>query len=319
MKKYTYLIFALIAFSLSSCSTFTNVIISGQPGTEIMDTDGEILGTVDSLGELNLSLPDYRRYDLLMARTPGSERKVPFALDFEHRNVGLASFGETICFALISGGLTTNIVGDIVFLSTGGGSGMLSMLGGLAIMVSSFLFEPAIERMYQDAYDYQYKYFLQQRTNNDINFTSPAFNIPKSETRLLTTRSGESTAKTETNTQRVNRTLRDDSFAVQGTYSGTGFLADGKVEIESYSEVIIIVKKCAKKRVTVTFMESGENYFAYDIDYNVTKTSNGDYSLTSDEYPNSFIIISDSGKMRYVNQSVIIDGVSYSLEANVSK
>ena len=168
MKRIIYTI--LIILSISSCSTYTTLMITGEPGTEIADGNKKHLGSIDQTGELEIKIENDTYYPYLLSKSPNSNLYVPFALEFKENTIRYyletASLGLGAGLAL--GGLTTilcgaidvGISGDTEVFSTYGLVGGIMSLGSLA-----FLFPEAIVN---DGVDYCYSYLKEQSTNNDI-------------------------------------------------------------------------------------------------------------------------------------------------------
>ena len=89
MRKILVLVALVAIMAFSSCHT-QRFVVYGQPGTYIKTIDGsKTLAVIGSDGTANVKVDIRGGYDpFLQAIVPGSERGVPFALDYKdaHRN-----------------------------------------------------------------------------------------------------------------------------------------------------------------------------------------------------------------------------------------
>lgn len=116
MKRTFFILVAFFAIiTLSSCHT-QRFVVHGQPETTIETLDGsQTLAVIDENGTAKVKLDIREGYDpFLQAVLPGSNQKVPFALDYKnaHRNnwlmtgaifglvptIGLGSIYMLTCF-----------------------------------------------------------------------------------------------------------------------------------------------------------------------------------------------------------------------------
>lgn len=107
MKKYhVFILFllGLVVTLLSSCHTQT-FTVHGQPGT-VISYNGQQLAVIDQSGEAQITAHrtyqgGYQHYYL--AQAPGSNVKVPFALDYVDRNrVPLFNASQWLAFPTLS-------------------------------------------------------------------------------------------------------------------------------------------------------------------------------------------------------------------------
>lgn len=86
--KYTYFKILLIGIIgiITSCNITQKIIVKGQPGTKIYDSEEKYIATIDHTGETSISLDRTEKYHFyLQAQSPQSEFLVPFALDYVNR------------------------------------------------------------------------------------------------------------------------------------------------------------------------------------------------------------------------------------------
>ncbi len=166
MKRIIYTI--LIILSISSCSTYTTLMITGEPGTEIADGNKKHLGSIDQTGELEIKIENDTYYPYLLSKSPNSNLYVPFALEFKENTIRYyletASVGLGVGLAL--GGLTTILCGGIATSDDYDAFASYGLVG--AIMSFGALAFTSPEAIVNDGVDYCYSYLKEQSTNNDI-------------------------------------------------------------------------------------------------------------------------------------------------------
>lgn len=171
--KHIYLIIAsILPMIVASCSSYTSLMVSGKPGTVIQDGDGKILGTIDQTNEVEVQLDRNSYYAYLLSVSPGSEKPVPFALEYD-TNMGKyrrAQAGNVIGVGLAGAGLGLMLPGTIlmcvdallaggILLGSGAGLGIISALGlGL----------PCSYSLSCDDVEHCYRYLSYQTTNEDM-------------------------------------------------------------------------------------------------------------------------------------------------------
>ena len=81
------LVFVIAAsLMMASCKT-QKFHVSGEPGTIITALDGSTLTVIDQSGTAEIKMDRRDGYDaFLQAKAPGSEKLVPFALDYKNHN-----------------------------------------------------------------------------------------------------------------------------------------------------------------------------------------------------------------------------------------
>lgn len=173
---YTIAFFTACILSVASCSTTTKITIEGEPGTEIYKNYVEKIGTIDHSGQLQINWPDDEYIGCMLSKAPGSDLKVPFALNYTHRNTILINTAEYTVWTAMFGGAGTAVIGSIVLLA--GGPSSIAVAGGIVALVSLAGF-PIISIGNQDAYEFHYKYLPYQKINSDMVFTTPVFTEPE--------------------------------------------------------------------------------------------------------------------------------------------
>ena len=80
------LLYGLI-MTLSSCNIAQKIVIIGNPGTKIYDTNEKYLTTINNTGTASIKLAREEAYHyFLQAQAPQSDILVPFALDYINHN-----------------------------------------------------------------------------------------------------------------------------------------------------------------------------------------------------------------------------------------
>ena len=310
---------------LTSCWTSTKFTVQTEPGTEIMSKDYTLLGVADSRGMAKVKISDDEYSAFLLSHQPNTDTYIPFALDYKSRSVvgtGLQVFAgywlEGMgCILMIAG--TAAIIGgdeDVAVPLAGGGAALA--FAGMGIGM------PADSRMDQVAYDHQYKFLKQQRTNQDLSLTKPNFAIdnPVSvtqtvpvaiQTKQIATPSGSS-ASSKKLSQRSSKTLKDKAAQIQGTYVGRGKLTKDKEVIETYVDITVTINRIGKDKVGVMVTEKdGSQFFDKVSEYTISSTSNGVFRLVLDGINSAEITIDSNKKLIYLHPRVNIDGDIYTL------
>lgn len=177
MKNLYVLVFlAACVLTVASCSTTTKITIEGEPGTEIYKNFSEKIGTIDNSGQLQINWPDDEYIACMLSKAPGTDMKIPFALNYTHRNMLWYNTAKYTVSTVLIGGTGTTVIGTIVLLA--GGPGSIAAVGGIVTLVS-IAGLPILFMGYQDAYEYQYKYLSTQKTNADLVFKTPLFSEPE--------------------------------------------------------------------------------------------------------------------------------------------
>ena len=127
MKTHLY-IFVLLLCMATSCKTTHTCVITGQPGTRIYYPDGTYITQIASDGTAMVTFdrkskeaPQYCSF--LQAQTPGSNKRIPFGLDFTYNNFKKEKTTTAILYAAgaacLAAGITTACVADKTAISLG--------------------------------------------------------------------------------------------------------------------------------------------------------------------------------------------------------
>lgn len=162
MKKYiSFVMAALVLAIMTSCNS-TKLTVTGVPGTEIIDTDYEKIGTIGSDGKLTFkrSVSEYTPF--LLSKNPSTGRCVPFGLDYVQTGQGKYGFGcalESIGLVAVLSGMMTVLMDE----AAGGGliaTGMAMAGGGAALCLIG---APLLKGNFRDGYKY-----VTSTTNDDL-------------------------------------------------------------------------------------------------------------------------------------------------------
>lgn len=324
--KRLYLIFSVMfLFSfMSSCKMSQNFVINGTPGTEIYSPSMEKIATVQSDGKTTVKIHGDEYYSYLMSHEPNSQLFVPFALDYERKNHPGARISKLFAFPLVLYGGAAFIGGTFLTIY-GEGSGLL--LAGLGAGFSAL----GLASFRDDLpYMYQYKYSRYQRTNEDFKFAPIVDNgIKKSDCNSANREDSSDGIKqdkkgnasiTDVNSSSTAARRKSIDFAqvVSGTYLGSGTLSYNGSTIESYSSIEVVIDRKTKNTVNVKVIESGESFFASDLEYPVKRVDDG-YELKLIGISNAVISIDNNGNLSFYHPKVNIDGVLYTLNINAKK
>ena len=293
---------------MSSCKMSQNVVINGTPGTEIYSPSMEKIATVQSDGKTTVKIHDDEFYSYLMSHEPNSQLFVPFALDYyECKNYTgtWTATGIATLFAAMIGGLIINewfgIILGYAAIGTLSYAGVRDLLDGLPDQ-------------------YEYKYSLYQRTNEDFKFAPIVDNgIKKSDCNSANREDTSDGIKqdkkgnasiTDVNSSSTAARRKSIDFAqvVSDTYLGSGTLSYNGSTIESYSSIEVVIDRKTKNTVNVKVIESGESFFASDLEYPVKRVDDG-YELKLIGISNAVISIDNNGNllMQTYGQSSIMN------------
>ena len=177
MKHLLYISVVLLA--LSSCATkYHSLVVTGKPGT-VISTGENVVGTISNSGSAEIQLKADTYHSYLLAKSPDSDKYIPFALEFEKnkRKHIMLKAAEYTGFAIASGGAGFELGGMIMLLDAAKNededgeatattlmlSGLGGILAGVGIGYSSAM---AINNNHN--IEFGYNYAPVQSTNNDI-------------------------------------------------------------------------------------------------------------------------------------------------------
>lgn len=330
MRHLKYIILSLLLVVVS-CSTSQRIMVTGNPGTEILSPKMNHLGTIGPEGQLELAIPSDSGYEFLLSRTGGDEKCIPFALDYEYHKYSGAKFCKGAGIGLTGYGSTFGLIGSIVIACGAPEVGLPMMLAGFGVAgIGLAMGMPADHRLSQTSYQWSYKYLEDQSTNQDIVVTDVANTgftrrIEEGNQKPKTKVSETSNVKSET--KKGNpvkstisaRSFTDNSKAVVGVYLGFGKLKQKGVVIENFTTISVDIQQIDKKTVAVDVKERGESFFYSKMIYKVEKDSQGGYLLTSEDLSDATIKIDSQHNLVYSHSSIEIDGELYSLELKCIK
>lgn len=310
---------------LTSCWTSTKFTVQTEPGTEIMSKDYALLSVADSRGKAKVKISDDEYSAFLLSHRPNTDVYIPFALDYKSRSVVGSGLQVFTGYWLEGMGCVLMIGGTVAVLSGAEDAGLPLVIGGAgAAFAGMGIGMPADSRMDQVAYDHQYKYLKQQRTNQDLSLTKPNFatdnpvrvaqTVPVAvQTEQATTQSGSSTSSKKLS-QRSSKTLKDKATQIQGTYVGKGKLTKDKEIIETYVDITVTINRIDKDKVGVMVTEKdGSQFFDKTSEYTISSASNGVFKLVLDGINSAEITIDSNKKLIYLHPRVNIDGDIYTL------
>lgn len=308
-------------FYLTSCSTSTNFTVYGDPETQILTPSKKKLAVIDNTGKVKISNPDDDYYAFLLSHKPGTDEYIPFALDYHKESYFRAKLAEALTIVPAGAGAVTSLVGAISLIAgiDDGELALASLAVGTICLVPGF---PLSNRCAQTSYLYNYKYDSAQKTNQDIQFTTPKFDSQKSEAPAKQDDNVQTSSKTKKalSSSKSAKTLKDNASKIEGTYIGEGTLKQGSVIMESYNNISISIKRKSKDIVLVNVIESdGSKYFTEDGEYDIKKQSNGKYILTLKGINTATIEIDSNNKLIYVHPRVNIDEEIYELTIKAKK
>lgn len=173
MKKIMNFVFLFVCvFAFVSCTSVRKVKIVGEPGTIIEVPSQNDTYRIDDKGEVVVSLSEDYYHAYLLSTAPGSNLKVPFALNYRKNNsvywktpVGCGFLG--IYFM----GMIYGTIGLIVDAGTDfvGVSFAAAGIGGLCSL-------PGMIDIGDHDIQHKYKYLKEHKTNDDLFFVPQSTN-----------------------------------------------------------------------------------------------------------------------------------------------
>ncbi|MBR4937003.1 MAG: hypothetical protein IKZ20_07515 [Bacteroidaceae bacterium] len=329
--KFLSLAAAILLFH--SCTTSQTISITGTPGTEIYTPDKDKIAVIPATGKAKVRIPGDVYYAYFMSHQVGSNEFVPFALDFNRCNYAgkraarILSYPAAALGAIMVGLGAANTAGEE------DGSLRGPFIGGGTIITAAGITGAIAlhKQLKQTQLRYRYKYLSSQSTNEDFTFTHPIDNgfirtvknePQRSETQVEnsegTPAATSTAARRRGKTSTATRNLRDNGKQVAGTYVGTGRLLLNGEEVESYTDIKVVVKRIDENNVLVEVYESGEAFFNTGDKYSIKKASSGKFTLSLKGIPSATITISKNKNMVYLHPKVNIEGEIYTLEIKAS-
>lgn len=329
--KFLSLAAAILLFH--SCTTSQTISIAGTPGTEIYTPDKDKIAVIPATGKAKVRIPGDVYYAYFMSHQVGSNEFVPFTLDFNRCNYAGKRAARILSYPAAALGAIMVGVGAANTAGEEDGSLRGPFIGGGTIITAAGITGAIAlhKQLKQTQLRYRYKYLSSQSTNEDFTFTHPIDNgfirtvknePQRSETQVEnsegTPAATSTAARRRGKTSTATRNLRDNGKQVAGTYVGTGRLLLNGEEVESYTDIKVVVKSIDKNNVLVEVYESGEAFFNTSDKYSIKKAGNGKFTLSLKGIPSATITISKNKNMVYLHPKVNIEGEIYTLEIKAS-
>lgn len=313
----------------TSCSTSTKFTVYGEPGTQILTPSRTALATIDNTGKVKIANPDDVYYAFLLSHKPGTEEYIPFALEYKHKVYSGSRIAKGLGMTLAGVGsiaLLFGVTGELVASKHKSGENPMAsaLYVGLALdAVGLGLGMTGDSRSKQLNHKYNYKYLPVQQTNQDIQLSTPVFEVPpKVDTNIPTAMTPMASSKSSKTlvSSSSTKTFKDNATKIEGTYIGNGTLKQGNEIIETYNNISVTIKKKSKDVVLVNVVESdGSKFFTTDGEYTIKKQSNGKFVLTLKGINIATIEIDVTNNLVYIHPRVNIDGEIYKLNVNAKK
>lgn len=166
MKKIMNFVFLFVCvFAFISCSSVRKVKIVGEPGTIIEVPFQNDTYTIDNSGKVTVSLDRDYYHAYLFSTAPGSDLKVPFALNYKKNN---SVYWKTFV------GYTGLLTDLIVVICASAGAIKDSQEGSVALAALSYgaLSIPYYCDLKRNDTRHKYKYLKKHKTNDDLFKTS---------------------------------------------------------------------------------------------------------------------------------------------------
>lgn len=175
MKNILQFIFALFFISnLSSCYTTEKITVYGKPGTEVYTPNKEKISEINSNGKAKVILSSDACYTYLLSKDANSNMYIPFALDYKNKSYAGTKFLNGTAAILATGGVFLDLIGLVALCTGDDETGSTFFLSGTApLLLGAFTGMATSSRLDQTTRKWQFKYLNNQKTNSDLNFTSP--------------------------------------------------------------------------------------------------------------------------------------------------
>lgn len=329
--KFLSLAAAILLFH--SCTTSQTISIAGTPGTEIYTPDKDKIAVIPATGKAKVRIPGDVYYAYFMSHQVGSNEFVPFALDFNRCNYTGKRAARILSYPAAALGVIMVGLGAANTVGEEDGSLRGPFIGGGTIITAAGITSAIAlhKQLKQTQLRYRYKYLSSQSTNEDFTFTHPIDNgfirTVKNEPQRIETYQGNTeetpvatatAARRREKTSAATRNLRDYGQQVSGTFIGTGKLLLAGEEVESYTDIKVVIKRVDKNNVLVEVYESGEPFFNAADKYSVKRNGKKKYMLSLKEIPSATISVSNQKNMVYLHPKVNIDGEIYTLSITAS-
>lgn len=328
---YKFISLILICSLLASCSTTQKIQVSGLTGTEIYTPDRIKVGTIGSTGTAEITLNSDAYYAYLLSKGSGSNKYIPFALDYKNHNYIGTKIATGAGYTIASIGLGLTVIGSIAMIAANANGdedivedfGLISAIGMGVTGVGVAIGMPSDSRLKQIDHDYQFKYLKKQTTNQDLSFTEPQLvvvNQPKKETKKASQKKdNNSTKKSSKSTKKLNskstKSFKDYGLAIEGTYVGSGSLTLENEVVETYDDIIVKIIRIDNDSVEVIVTEAnGEDFFSESSVYSIKKGQKNTFTLTHEDIAKATIKIDRNKKAIYIHPQVDIDGEIYTLK-----
>ncbi len=336
MKKYIchLLVLALLAMT-TSCETTQKFTITGNPGSEIYTPDGERIATISANGEAKIKVSSDVYYAFMMSKDPGSDQKIPFALDYQKKLYAGSKFLKGAGMTLALAGLSVVFTGVIAIASGADDiGGAMAAAGGAAGLFGTSFGVPADFRQKQTDHEHKYAYLKSQKTNEDFTFSVPDYKEPYKE-EMVTPEKLDEMIKEINELDAANfwtfalfGELPDDSKAatqekdysklVEGEYLGAGMLSQSGKTIKSTDLWITIKRTSSSTAQVMVSGADGTDLFEKAEEYKVSKTDDGVLLINPKQKGANVKVLSD-GTVQYNNPAVKIKGKTYRLEIKAKR
>ena len=172
MKKTIIFVFLFVCvFAFISCTSVRKVKIVGEPGTIIEVPSQNDTYRIDDKGEVVVSLNEDYYHAYLLSTAPGSDLKVPFALNYKKNNN--IYWKEPLGYGLM--GLYFD---GLIFLTVGFlvDAAELVVVGCAAAGIGGLGSLPLVPDLEDHDIQHKYKYLKKHKTNDDLFFVPQSTN-----------------------------------------------------------------------------------------------------------------------------------------------
>lgn len=172
MKHPRYLLLLLVAGLLTSCvSSYQSVTVNGPQGTSIYNLNNQKLGVIGSNNSTTVSIP--KSSALLLSQAPGSNTKIPFALDYKGKKFKAAMTPWFTGIGAVAGAIVTHGIPEAALALAAAGC-----VSGLYFdWVKWFMLEAEAKT----TKPWVNIKLLEQSVNSDIQLTQPVYTEPEKE------------------------------------------------------------------------------------------------------------------------------------------
>lgn len=334
---YLGILLFLVSLVFGGCKTADKVNLYAPANTTIyLPSSPNTAHCVANTAPVKIEIPGVDYYGYILAKDPSTGLKVPVGLDVRKKRYTGEKIALGTGYTLACAGAGTALIGSICMLAAACGEGtesdVVSTFGivsgcgaGIALLGLGVGF-PADARHKQLSHQYQFTY----DKNQNVEFGSLSTKLlhpdapkgvtqPEARPKRNKATTSDPEVDSKVSSTAASKSRGDKAKKISGSYKGSGKLIQGSEEVEFYTAVIVNIRRIDANKVEVSIIESGEEFFASPLVYDIINISDGQYTLVLDKMPSETIVIDKTGKLIFSHSKVNIDNEIYTLMIDCNK